>query len=297
MRKHAMKRLRSFINILLCLTILGCNAARKDKLLDSGTPPLTRAQLELLVRASTIRLESIDFDAKLSFHEDGRFDAESRVNETDSGKWAIDVNDRLCLKFSSWYYGDLRCYDVFEESAGKFAFFTNNGARAYSVTSVGARIKDSAPNASSQTKTVSSTDASNRNRQTLTSRKPNRNSSKEESRATFIRLAANCPGCNFADADLSNSSLVAANLKDANLSSVNLSGANLRRADLSGANLAGALLKNTTLAGANLRNANLENADLSGSNLIRADLTGAKYTTANFSGAYLEGIKGYITKP
>lgn len=278
--------------ILLSLGVsllFGCAASQKDQLLESGKPQLDAAKLSQLLNENTLHFETIDFDAKLLFSADGRLVANARSGDSDKGKWVIDEADRLCIKFSSWYFSDLRCYDVLEEASEEYALFTTNGARAYTVTVLADGLQPAQVSSSQLTSAASNTHI----RKASPPSSPLRTNKAKDTRRTLSYLASNCPGCNFVDANLQDMTLIAANLEKADLRSANFTGSNLRRANLSGADLSRAKLRHANLAGANLQNANLEGADLSGANLIKADLTNARYTNANFSGAYLEGIKGY----
>jgi uncharacterized protein YjbI with pentapeptide repeats len=92
--------------------------------------------------------------------------------------------------------------------------------------------------------------------------------------------AQDCPGCNFAGANLK-----WADLHGANLAGADLSGAVLLAADLSGANLSGANLEGADLNRANLRQADLSGANLSKTMMYEARLDGADLTGADMSGA------------
>jgi uncharacterized protein YjbI with pentapeptide repeats len=189
------------------------------------------------------------------------------------------------MKFDSWYFGDERCYMLFKEQ-GKYVFFTTNGARYYTATTLPENDRGTANQSGSENSNDRPVYSDNKGNETAVSL------SEEEKKDALISLARNCPDCNFTGTDLSGAQLVAANLAGANLSQVDLSDANLRRANLAGANLSGAKLIRTNLAGANLTNCDLSHADLTDSNLIRATVTGAKLDGALLSGAHLESIQG-----
>jgi uncharacterized protein YjbI with pentapeptide repeats len=189
------------------------------------------------------------------------------------------------MKFDSWYFGDERCYMLFNEK-GKYVFFTTNGARYYT----GVTLPENNPGGANQSGPETSG-----HRDVYSDNKGNEPAvllSETEKKDALIGLARNCPDCNFTGADLRGAQLVAANLAGANLSQADLSDANLRRANLAGANLSGAKLIRTNLAGADLTNCDLSHADLTDSNLIRATVTGAKLDGALLSGAHLESIQG-----
>lgn len=268
-----------FILTFLC----GCAPLTMDQLLNDGKSPLSKTQLQELLTGQALHLEAIDLDTKVQYLADGHFIATSLQGETDKGKWTISASDELCMKFDSWYYGDLKCYKLFNDK-DKLIFFTTNGARYYTGTPL--------PGNNPTTVGQSSSEESNYIAPSQNA-PPASQFSQTEKEHTLLSLARNCPDCDLAGVDLRGAQLVAANLAGANLSGADLRSANLRRANLSGANLTGAQLAGTNLAGANLIDADLSGADLTGSNLIRANVTGAKLKGAVLSGAHLESIQGF----
>lgn len=251
---------------------------------------------------------SSDFDAFLFFSENGALSAKSVIaNNLDYGKWDITSDNKICINYTVWYYGDVNCYTTYREAGqNQYLLFTDNGSLAFSATVSSGnsrhlktklkkgdkavfvrsslRKEHSPASASSVSNTappavsgVTDTDSG---------------ASLEEIQHTVKNMAQDCPGCNFEDGDLRKANLIGANLKGANLRGADLSRANLRRANLEGANLSGATLLSTNLPGANLKNANLSGADLTGSNLIRADFTGADIHNVILDNTLQEGTKG-----
>lgn len=266
----------SFVFNTSCAPVSQKHYENKDQL------PLTAKQIEQKIVDRKLHLESIDFDAFVRFHENMKLTATNLEGGTDSGTWAILDDNQLCLKFRSWYFGDTKCYRVIEDN-NRLIFFTPNGALSYTAT-ISKPHKDISQNKSDDPLIASIERHNNQ---------PIQNSS-ETDKKRFIKLARNCPDCNFKGVDLSNAELNHANLAGADLSGANLTNANLRQANLTGANLSNATLIRANLPGANLSSADLTNADLSGSNLIRANVTGATTTNTNLTGAHLESIKGTI---
>lgn len=283
------------IGALLLIFLGGCGPVTMTQLVAEGKQPLTQKQLADLVPNATIHLQSIDFDGDIHYQSDGRLVAKNRLNEKENGQWQIDKDDRLCMKFSRWYYGDLRCYRIVNEAADTYVFFTTNGARAYT-----GRIKSS-PTAAIPKKSdqppvgarhgAAPASGAPADRREAGNPKPPM-LSEQEMKISLTYMARNCPGCNLSGTDLRNVQLNSANLAGANLANIDLSGANLRRANLSGANLTGARLIRTNLSGADLTGCNLAGADLTGSNLTRANMTDATLQGAVFSGALLENTQG-----
>ena len=100
-------------------------------------------------------------------------------------------------------------------------------------------------------------------------------------RDALIARARDCPGCDFAGANLKR-----ADLRGANLQGANLAEANLHRAVLAGANLAGANLADANLNRADVKQANLEGANLDSALLFETRLDGANLQRARLQGAY-----------
>ncbi len=107
--------------------------------------------------------------------------------------------------------------------------------------------------------------------------------------------AHDCPGCNFAGAnlkwaDLHGANLAGADLSNAILHAADLSGANLSGANLQGANLNVSNLRQTNLAGANLRGTMMYDARLDGANLTGADVSGTLAAKAELIGVTGQGL-------
>lgn len=292
------------IQLFVVLIIMsGCSPGTQSHFIKKGQSPLTAEQLFTTVSGNSLHLEAIDFDGTLYFQTDGAFSAIDRLNNNDTGKWEISSQNELCLQFRVWYYGDLKCYSVFQDKKpDSFIFFTENGARYYSAEYIAADPRN-------LKKQLSKTDKKQFIRKNLAQNDQPAGASNapsispplsqaipsgEAAKAPNIaHLARNCPDCNLSGADLKGARLVGANLAGADLSGADLSGANLRRANLTGANLSGANCVTTNLAGATLIDSNLSGADLTNSNLIKAKLNGATVDGTIFIGAHLEGIEGY----
>jgi hypothetical protein len=302
---------RTIICILGILMLAACAPNSQKRLVQDGKSPLSAEQIFQLVAGNTLHLESIDFNAAVYFQKGGGMSGRTRQDSQDSGVWDINSDKQLCLKFSTWYYGDLKCYSLIETDQNTYVFFTPNGARAFSATAMTGDPEDLAAAARKKGKTYlrekmaggasqgsSTTDASPAPAETQSQEVepvrdiPTPPPSAEEIRHTTIAMAKNCPNCNLAGADLKGADLVTANLAGANLAGADLSQANLRRANLAGANLAGAIMVNTNLPGANLAGCNMSNADLTGANLLKANFTGAMTEGIQLQGAYLEGVTG-----
>lgn len=265
------------------MSLGACAPATMNQLLSDGKEPLSGAQLYELVSNNNLHLEAIDIDAEVQYLPNGQLTATSLSGEQEKGRWSITAENQLCMKFDHWYFGDLKCYKLIEENE-KLIFFTTNGARYYTGTTSpnhDGELADQDQDENSKHKVQG---------QSELYAPPLSNEEKEQA---LIRLARNCPDCNFAGVNLRGAQLIGANLAGSNLSGADLRDANLRRAKLTGANLRGAKLARINLAGADLTDCDLSDADLSGSNLIRATVTGAIFKGAILSGAHLESIQGF----
>ncbi len=301
--------------IVLCLLLLsGCASSTLNSVEKNGATKLTNEDIYSLVTSNTLRLISSEFDAYTFFSPDGSLSASSIFNyNLDYGSWDIKSDEKLCIKYSVWYYGDINCYTVYLNDAGdEYYLFTTNGSLAFTATAstgnserltlktkkdkkdvfvrsdMGQGQRDSSYRpAPSSTPTPVPAPAP---APVLSPTGPG--ASVEEITHTVKSMAKDCPGCNFEEADLRQANLVGANLKGANLQGADLSRANLRRANLEGSDLRGATLLSTNLPGANLKEADLTGADLTGSNLIRADFTDADLSNTILENTLQEGVKG-----
>lgn len=274
---------------LLLLLLSGCGAATVKQFIADGKNPLSSQELLEQIPGLNLRLEAIDFDAKIQFLPDGHLSATDLANQKEQGKWSVTADNHLCLKFDRWYFGDLNCYQLIRDN-GKYIFFTLNGARYYTATSTSGRVNSGSLTSDSSDQGGRNSD---RTQQAGEVSAPGAVSlSAEEKKETLVRLARNCPACNLAGVSLSGAQLIAANLAGADLSGADLSGANLRRANLAGADLSDAKLIRTNLSGANLNGCDLSRSNLTGANLIRATVINADLEGAVLDGAYLESIQG-----
>lgn len=277
----------SFCGILL-IPLAACAPVSQSQYEKRGLEPLDTSAIEKLLAGTTFQLESIDFNGSVFFRENMKIAAKDQWGGEDSGSWSLEPEDRICIKFRSWYFGDTNCYRIIEENNNKILFFSSNGAIRYT----GIRKQVDSNGKTDKKRTSQGVKQEKQPRDSKFT--PPENGKKESVKDRFVRLARNCPDCNLSGVDLSGAHLANANLAGANLAGANLTGANLRLANLAGADLSEAQLIRTNLPGANLTGANLTGANLSGSNLIRADITNATLKNTDFSGAHLESIQGKI---
>ncbi len=274
---------------MICLGLLvGCAPVSQKYYTAKGIEPLTTKQIQSSLIGKNIQLESIDFNATVSYNNDRSLYAKNHAGKIDNGRWSLEGDNTLCMEFSTWHYGDTECFRIISDKS-HFIFFTLNGALSYTGSIVGTHI--STPGTTTLPREPVNTDKTVSNTKASTPHPPETTA---ERKKRFIRLAKNCPGCNLSGVDLSGAQLNRANLSGANLQGVNLTGAELRLANLQGADLTGAKLIRANLPGADLSSSNLTDADFSGSNLIRANVSGAIIINTNVTGAHLESIQGKI---
>jgi hypothetical protein len=271
---------------------------------QSGSKQLNAGDIFNLVSGNTLKLSAYDFDGTIYFNEQGALAGLDNEEQKDTGRWDIKDTDQLCLKFKTWYYGDLRCYSVvLDHERNLISFFTSNGAAYYNGSVSDGDTLGLEPQIKSKqsSRYVRSTLAEENSAvsaprdagvsPTIQSGPAQKDLVREPSSAVR-QLAQKCNDCNLSGADLKEAVLVKAELERADLSGADLRYANLRRARLAGANLSGAQLNHANLPGADLRGCDLRGADLSGANLLLADFTGADLTGANLTNAHIENTIG-----
>jgi hypothetical protein len=300
--------------LLLTIVLAGCAPTNVNKLIaKKGGERLTPDRVLSLVEGNTLQMYGYNSESFLYLDPSSKVFALDDSNSKDTGRWDVSDQGELCLRMTSWWYGDLKCYLMYQVN-DEYKLTDNNGLIKFSVTTYPGDYKNSyyvdKTHKRSYRKSIRSTksavepvtDLAAETPTAPTPKQPEKIISEENTfsssqdtrnlRTTVKWMARNCPGCNLAETDLRKADLVGARLAGANLHAANLRMANLRRADLQGANLEDAVLAYCNMPGADLRGANLRDANLKGANLIRADLTGAELTGANFEGALTEGTKG-----
>jgi len=295
-----------FLPTLLGLLLLsGCAPTTVDSLIEHNDGHrMLGVEVMELVQGNTLQVRAYNEDAHLYFAPSGKIFAKSDLStDTDTGNWDVSEGGDLCFRMNSWWYGDLRCFSVYETGNDDFRLATENGVLRYRVLMEQGdsqssfipedRSKRSLRKSLRKAEQKQQRKAQQQKRKaTLIEESGSSTFSGQDTEATIAFMAQNCPGCNFAGVDLGRAELIGANLAGANFQGANLSMANLRRADLKKANLQQATLVYANLPGADLRGADLRGANLKGANLIKADLTGAKLKGANLSEVLKEGTRG-----
>ena len=301
--------------LLCCLMLSGCGPTTVNSLVkNQGARQMTGRDVLGLVKGNTLFLHSFNEDAHLYFDPSGKLFAKDVSTEKDTGRWDVSENGELCFRMDTWWYGDLRCFQVYHiGDQDKVRLANSSGVLQYSAEQEQGDNKHLASaNTSEQKKkslrrsiskedsgpgsgriaVIETAPAEKKSTPVLIEERPAGEPAAKDTTATVQYIAKDCPGCNLAGADLGKAELIGAKLAGADLHGANLSMANLRRADLQKANLREAVLTYANLPGADLRGADLRGARLKGANLIKADLTGAKLEGADLTEVLKEGAKG-----
>lgn len=258
--------------------LVGCSVSRQQTAIDAGGNKMTAAELRALLPASVIALEEAGMTGRISLSPNGTMTAENSDGAKDTGRWQVDDNNRLCLKFRTWSYGDTRCHTIVA-AGDTYRQFNASGlpVGSFRIVSSGAAVTDQ------RQRTVSGMSSGLSTGDTATAAGSRRGSNEKKDVDMIMRaMAKNCPSCNLAEARLAGAMLIGANLE----------GADLRRADLRNAVLRRARLRNAYLPGADLTGADLAGADFVGADLTGADLTGANLYKTRLEGAVLHEVHG-----
>lgn len=257
---------------------------------------ITAAELIELLSDNTISINEYGGEAaNIEMYGNGKMYAVKSMTEKNEGVWSTE-DDKLCLQFKRWGFGEQVCYTVFRKGE-EYNMYTPTGVKSSYFTIIkgvkrGPAGKTAASAQKQPAKRTSATTApdvvveepvappASSPRIQETSQASNAQVASQDLGMIYRGMSQNCPGCNLQGANLAEASLLRANLAGANLSNANMVKANLKWANLKGANLSSADLSGANLAGADLSGANLERADLTGANLEQANLRGATINSA-----------------
>ncbi len=285
---------------MLLFLVTGCSLMKEATNTTEKVPAgegtrVTAAELTELLSDNTISIYEYGDTAIIEMYGNGKMYAVKSKTEKNEGKWSTE-NDKLCLQFKRWGFGEEICYDVFRKGE-EYNLYTANGIKSsyFTITKgvkrgqTGKGAADSQKQPSKRATATTSPDVVVEEQaappvSTPRIQETNQTSSPQAASRDlgmiYRGMSQNCPGCNLQGANLAEASLLRANLAGANLTNANLVKANLKWANLKGANLTSADLAGANLAGADLSGANLERADLTGANLEQANLRGATITGA-----------------
>ncbi len=291
---------------MLLFLVAGCGLMKETTNTPEKAPAgegtrITGAELIELISDNTISIYEYGDTAIIEMYGNGKMYAVKSKTEKNEGKWSTE-DDKLCLQFKRWGFGEEVCYTVFRKGEEynlytatglKSSYFTITKGVKRGQTGKGAAStqKQPAKRASATTSpdvVVEEPTAPPVSTPTIqeTNQTSNPQAASRDLGMIYRGMSQNCPGCNLPGANLAEASLMRANLAGANLTNANLAKASLKWANLKGANL----------TSADLSGANLAGADLSGANLERADLTGANLEQANLKGATINGAIGLDLK-
>lgn len=285
---------------MLLFLVAGCGTKETKDALEKapageGTR-ITGAELIELLSDNTISLSEYGETAVIEMYGNGKMYAVKSKTEKNEGKWSTE-DDKLCLQFRRWGFGEELCYTVFRKGE-EYNLYTNTGLKSsYFTITKGVKRGQAGKNAASAPKQPAKRASATTSPDVVieepaaappastpaiqeTNQAANPQTASRDLGMIYRGMSQNCPGCNLQGANLAEASLLRANLAGANLTNANMAKANLKWANLKGANLTAADLSGANLAGADLAGANLERADLTGANLEQANLRGAIITGA-----------------
>jgi uncharacterized protein YjbI with pentapeptide repeats len=311
-----------FSLLLVLLVILpGCGKRlHTEDAVEQGAKQLSYDDILGIVSEKTLHIVSWDksVEADVTLYGSGKIAAVNTLGHKSDGKWKVDQNNTLCLRYDQWANRDMQCYSVykmddvfkmFRADGGLESTFTVAGGEQEQQVISGIGLGQAMPDSTVRSEVIAEPET---NRTVVipdTSTTPTRPESgaKNDSWWKFglFKGEGEDTGPTMGDYAapptplsremthlLDEKECVHCDLTSQNLQKASLKKADLEQADLSGADLSGAFLKNAnlkkaTLAGAKLSGADLEGADLSGANLEGANLEGANLEDANLEGASL----------
>ncbi|MFC1513252.1 pentapeptide repeat-containing protein [Thermodesulfobacteriota bacterium] len=277
-------RIRSFIVTLpLCFLLVACGSKAVDTTIAQGGKKLSTDEISTLVGGNTMLMEEYGLKATVECFLDGKLLGRNSENVKTGGRWQIDEQGQLCLRYKRLGGVEDYCSSIYQVGE-EYRQFTPNGALTGTFTIQEGNSRDTAGASNSRPKPRATKSGSSSTPTSSTQQEPSQAynylpppeiHTESDIRFLHLEMAQNCPGCNLAGVDLEGARLLDANLPGADLRQARLRNSNLRSANLRGANLERADLRGANLAGANLAGANLAGADLTDANLTRADLKGA----------------------
>lgn len=296
---------RSFFALLLIFLLAGC-ASPKDADVSEGTATpgrkLTGDEIYELLADKTMILNEYGQKARIEMYANGTLLAEKGSMEKNEGIWQAR-EDKLCIRFRRWGYGDELCHEVIKVD-DEYRQFTPSGVLASRFTVTEgvknepprkttrisgkdkvpdrAKVRRAAPDTPDVLVEEPAEESSSPDIQEPAARSRDPQTYKSDLRLIYRDMSQNCPGCNLPNLDLAGASIPHANLAGANLPQANFNKANLKWANLKGA----------ILTGSDLRGADLSGADLAGADLGGADLTGAILNKTNLRGAIIDSAIG-----
>jgi len=315
---------KHIFSLLLVLLIIlpGCGKRlHTEDAVEQGAKQLSYDDILGIVSEKTLHIVSWDksVEADVTLYGSGKIAAVNTLGHKSDGKWKVDQNNTLCLRYDQWANRDMQCFSVFKMDDG-FKMFRADGGLESTFTVAGGEqeqkvisgigLGQAMPDSSVRSEVIPEPETN----RTQVIPDPGAASSQddtgtrhdswwkfglfkgevgEEAPATMGDYAA--PPVTLSREMthlLDEKECVHCDLTSQNLQKASLKKADLEQADLSGADLSGAFLKNANLkkailAGAKLSGADLEGADLSGANLEGANLEGANLEDANLEGANL----------
>ncbi|MBU0967248.1 MAG: pentapeptide repeat-containing protein [Proteobacteria bacterium] len=315
---------KHIVSLLLVLLVVlpGCSKnLHTDDAVEQGAKQLSYDDILVLVSEKTLHIVSWDksVEADATLYGSGKVAAVNNLGHKSDGKWKVDKDNTLCIRYDQWANRDMQCYSVYKMDDGFKMFRADGGLESTFTVAGGGQeqqqvysgigLGQSMPGSTVRSevipepetnRTVVIPDTNTIPTHTDTGAKNDSwwkfglfKGEGEETGETMGDYAAPpTPLSREMTHLLDEKECVHCDLTNQHLEKASLKKADLEQADLSGADLSGAFLKNAnlkqaTLAGAKLSGADLEGADLSGANLEGANLEGANLEDANLEGANL----------
>ena len=310
-----------YLLLVLLVVLPGCSKRLHSKdAAEQGAQQLSYDDILGLVSEKTLHIINWDksVEADVTLYGNGKVSAVNSLGHKSDGKWKVDKDNTLCIRYDQWANRDMQCYTVFKMD-DDFKMFRTDGGLESTFTVVGGGqeqqvysgigLGQSMPGSSVRSeilpepetnRTVVIPDNSAASSQAGDTKHDKwwkfdwfGDNAGEDSQETVGDFAVPpAPLSREMTHLLDEKECVHCDLTSQNLRNASLKKADLEQADLSGADLSGAFLKhanlkNATLAGAKLAGTDLEGADLSGANLEGVNLEGANLEDANLEGATL----------
>lgn len=308
-----------YLFLVLLVVLPGCSKRLHSKgAAEQGAQQLSYDDILGLVSEKTLHIVNWDksVEADVTLYGSGKVAAVNNLGHKSDGKWKVDKDNTLCIRYDQWANRDMQCYTVFKMDDG-FTMFRPDGGLESTFTVAGGGQEQQVYSGIGLDQSMPGSSVRS---EVLPEPETNRPQVIPDPGAASSQAAADTRNDSWwklgwfgGDAEgetsetigdfavppaplsremthlLDEKECVHCDLTSQNLRNASLKKADLEQADLSGADLSGAFLKHANLKNANLAGAKLSGTDLEGANLEGANLEGANLEGANLEDANLEG--------
>jgi|GEM_PF-3228891 len=311
-----------YLFLALLVVLPGCSKRLHTKdAAEQGAKQLSYDDILVLVSDKSLHIVAWDksVEADVTLYGSGKVAAVNNLGHKSDGKWKVDKDNTLCIRYDQWANRDMQCFTIFKmedefkmfrADGGLESTFTVAGGGQEQQVASGIGMGQSMPGSgvrsevipepeTNRTQVIPDTGAASS--QAAADARPaswwkfglfGGDTGEETPEKIGDYVVPPAPLSREMTHLLDEKECVHCDLTSQNLQNASLKKADLEQADLSGADLSGAFLKHAnlkkaTLAGAKLAGADLEGADLSGADLAGANLEGANLEDANLEGATL----------